>query len=233
VNRPVGRARLVIVVFALALLGYAAFRFVAWNSVRDGTAQPIPAAASAPSSTVISPVADDVAAAPDPARVVVRVSSTAPAVTQAVWQVSASRSPLTDVDVVHAEESQRPGEHVLALRPGGEWTVRVDGVAGDLSLRLARTVKVTNDTNELAWTVTDGSVRGRLRRDFPADARIKLAGRLTDGTAVAASIGVTANGAFEFPFAITGRYGLVIGGNRDRRTIVTATAGQTVDAGEF
>lgn len=230
-SRPAPRSLFAIVAFAVVVLVYAAVQFAAWRSIR-GEAAPailaVPIASPASAQAVVPAVAT-----PEPTQAVVRVSATAPGLADATWRVSASRSPLMDAELVEARGGERPGEHILELPSGGEWTICAEGVAGDLRLRLARTVKATSAASELAWIVTDGAVRGRLKPEFPSDSRVKLAGRLADGTAIGATIGVAADGAFEFPFAITGRYGLAIDGRGDRRTIVTATAGQTVDAGEF
>ncbi len=230
-SRPGPRSLLAIVAFAVVVLIYAAVQFAAWRSIRGEAAPAIPAvptASPASAHAAMPPVAS-----PESTRAVVHVSATAPGLANATWRVSASRSPRMDAELVQARAGERPGEHVLELPSGGEWTIRADGVAGDLRLRLARTVKATSAASDLAWNVTDGAVRGRLTPDVPPGARIQLAGRTADGTSITATIAVAADGAFEFPFAITGRFGLMIEGQRDRRTIVTVTAGQTNEAGEF
>jgi hypothetical protein len=165
---------------------------------------------------------------------VVRIAATAAVLADARWTVRASRERRAGMpELVEARAGERAGEHVLELPAGGEWKV-VAGVEKDgLRLDLVRTLAVPPGASDLVWNVANGSVRGRLRPEFTSDTRIQLAGRLADGTSVLTTIGVAGDGAFEFPFAITGRYGLMIVGNRDRRTIVTVTAGQSVAADEF
>ncbi len=171
---------------------------------------------------------------PEPAHLVVSIAATAARLIDASWKVSASRERVAgEPQLVEARVGELPSEHVLELPTGGEWTVSARTVVGELNLGLVHTLTVPAGTSALVWSVPDGAVRGRLKPEFPPEARVRLAGRLADGPALGATIGVHADGAFEFPFAITGRYELVLDSNSERRTSVTATAGQTVDVGEF
>lgn len=171
---------------------------------------------------------------PEPSRLLVRIAASAAVFADASWNVRASRERRAGMaEVVEARSGERPGEHVLDLPDGGDWRVSAGVEAKDLRLGLVRTLAVPPGSSDLVWNVTGGSVRGRLRPEFVPEARVQLAGRVADGTSILATIGIADDGAFEFPFAITGRFGLMIDGIRDRRTIVTVTAGQAVDAGEF
>jgi len=171
---------------------------------------------------------------PERARLVVSIAAAAARLIDASWKVSASRERVAgEPQRVEARVGELSSEHVLELPAGGEWTVRASTVAGELSLGLVNTLTVPAGTSALVWSVPDGAVRGRLKPEFPPEERVRLAGRLADGTALGATIGVDADGAFECPFAITGRYELVLDSSSERRTSVTATAGQTVDVGEL
>jgi hypothetical protein len=170
----------------------------------------------------------------DTARVVVRIQAQGNAFADATWTVSASRVVTTPTSApVAGRAGEHPGEHVLDLPAGGEWRIGANGVAGDVQLGLGRTVNVGGAVGEVAFSVTAGTVHGRIQPDIPADARVQLAGRLGDGTQILATAGVAEDGEFAFPFAIAGRFGLMLVDHRDRRTIVTVAAGETVDAGAF
>lgn len=152
---------------------------------------------------------------PDPARVVVRIANEAKHAAITSWEVRATRvGTMTQTDGIGARVGEIAGEYVLDLPRDGEWTIRAFGVAGELQLGLTRTVEVSSGASDIEWLVTDGVVRGRLRRALPPDARVRLAGRLADGTVVAATVAVATDGAFQFPFAISSAVDLRIDGER-------------------
>lgn len=171
---------------------------------------------------------------PEPARLVVSTAAAAAPFAGAAWRVRASRPDVTGgLQVYEARAGELPGEHVLDLPEGGEWTVSARTEAGGMILGLERKMTVPAGTSDFVWRVPNGALRGRLRPGFSPDARVELVSSLADGTAVRATIGVGAEGAFEFRFGITGKSTLGIEGEPARRIDVAVVAGQTVDAGEL
>jgi hypothetical protein len=158
----------------------------------------------------------------DPVRVVVRIETQSDDLTRAAWTVNANRvESIPTAAPIAGRDGERANEFLLDLPASGEWRIGANGVAGDVQIGLGRTVTLAGALSEVVFTVTDGAVHGRILPDIPPDARVQIAGRLSDGTQLLATAGVAEDGVFVFPFAIGGRFGLMLVDHRERRTIVT------------
>jgi len=169
---------------------------------------------------------------PDPAQLAVRIMDEDSRYEGAAWEVTASsRAPgVTRSDL---RATRHGDQFLLQLPSAGSWSIVASASQAGADLSMGASIDVAPGNGARQFTIRKGSIRGRLRAGTPANGQVSLSGRTTEGDSVSSTTTASADGTFEFPFAIDGTVELEAKGENERRRSVQVRPGIINEVGEL